>query len=199
MNEMSSELPATLRTGTRPGVRRLRIPVRALSALAVAAAVAACTGGGSPSPSAPTASTGASPGPSSAPSISASPSAGASSAASAGASEPTKTTTSWGEIWDAVPPSFPLFAGSEPTTVPGEPTSGRFDVPASAKAVSDWALTALPAAGWTVGPVQGPAEDGSYTVEATGSETGCRARITAAPTGSTTVVSVDVASACPFR
>lgn len=173
---------------SRPVARAASLPVT----LVFAAAIAGCVGATSPAPagsSAPTGSLVANPSPTV---VSTAPAAHPSAPAT-----PTTTATSWGRIWDAVPPSFPLPAGAEPTQLTGGSTSGTFSVPAARDAAVDAEVAALRGAGYTVIGVNGPLEDGSRVIDATGAG-GCRTRITVRTMGTLTVVEILVASACPF-
>ncbi|GIW19846.1 MAG: hypothetical protein KatS3mg065_0142 [Chloroflexota bacterium] len=119
---------------------------------------------------------------------------------SAAPSLPTQSETSIGRIWDALPPTFPLPTGAEPTEVrePGEPASGTFAVPGSAVEVATALRSDLEAAGFATAAASGPFEDGSYVIESTGTD-GCRIRSTIRPMGDLTVLLVRYGAACPFE
>lgn len=180
----------------RPGRRG---PISLLVAAALGAAVVGCGGSGptpTPSPSAaasPTTEASPSASPSEQP---ASPSPEASTAPSL----PTQSDTSIGRIWDALPPSFPLPSGAEPTEIrePEEPASGVFDVPGSPLDVANGLRTALEARGFATAAATGPFEDGSYVLDSTGSG-GCRIRSTIRPMGDLTILLVRYGAACPFE
>jgi hypothetical protein len=144
-------------------------------------AEASPTGGTSPSPSPSEAPASASPGPSLAPSL------------------PTQSETSIGRIWDALPPSFPLPAGAEPTEIrePEEPFSGVFEVSGEPVAVARALQTALEEHGFATAAASGPFEDGSYVIDSTGSGD-CRIRSTIRPMGDLTILLVRYGAACPF-
>jgi hypothetical protein len=122
---------------------------------------------------------------------------GSSAAASPVApSLPSTTTTEFGDIWDALPPSFPTFPGAIPTTIQG-PTSGAFAVGADVGTASQTVAAALRASGWQVDG--GSAlEDGSVVLEATGPADGCRAEVQFTPLSGTVTMSVLYGAACPF-
>jgi hypothetical protein len=153
-------------------------------AAAIALAIAAC---GSSAPSASTRAT-------------------ASSAASAAASVPPsitpaagQTDTEWGRIWDSLPAGFPTISGATPSE---EASTG----PASAilaveggdpKAIATTLRAQLEAAGYTTEGLNGPAEDGGFVLESTGSAAGCKVLATIAPLGGLTTVTILYGAACP--
>jgi hypothetical protein len=116
-----------------------------------------------------------------------------------GATQPGQTDTAWGRIWDALPTGFPSFAGAEPTETGAAPASATLDVPTSAGTIADvvaFYRSALEAAGYSVS-VDGPLENGSYTIDATGTA-GCAAQVSVEPLGSSITVTVLYGAACPF-
>jgi hypothetical protein len=162
-------------------------PVVGTVLLAVAlVALAGCAQGPSAAPTATS------------PGASTTPPGGAS--AGPGASLPAQADTAWGRIWEGLPNSFPQAAGAEPTEVGGaEPASATLDVPTTAgtvDAVVSFYRTALEAAGYSVS-VDGPLENGGFTVAATGSS-GCAAQVSVEPMGSSMTVTVLYGAACPF-
>ena len=114
------------------------------------------------------------------------------------ASQPTRTTTDWGEIWDALPPSFPVYRGSEPVESPSGPASATLTVPAPVKAATEWWQAALEQAEYSTVAVSGPLEDGSAVIDSTGGGD-CRVEVTIAPTGGTTTATILFGAACPYR
>jgi hypothetical protein len=111
----------------------------------------------------------------------------------------TQTEIAWGRIWDEIPASFPRYAGSEPTTVTGEPASATLSVPGSAADVTTWMKDELEKAGYSIEALTGPLEDGSRSISATGSTNpDCRVQVTVKPLGSTTVETVYFGAACTF-
>lgn len=184
-----------------PAVAGRRGPIQLLLAVVLGAAIGAC-GGPGPTPSSSTAPTGgpteASPSPSPSASPNASPAA-TSPAASPAPSLPTQSDTSIGRIWDALPPSFPVPKGAEPTEIRDpEPASGVFAVSGSPIEVARALRTALEARGFATAAASGPFEDGSYVLDATGAG-GCRIRSTVRPMGTLTVLLVRYGAACPFE
>jgi hypothetical protein len=120
------------------------------------------------------------------------------SAESPAVSQPavTKTNTDWGRIWDALPPSFPVYPGATASTEIGEPASGQFVVPTDVATATTWTKSALDATGLRT-TVSGPLEDGSMTLDSTGAG-GCAAKTTIARIGSVTTVTVLYGASCPF-
>jgi hypothetical protein len=150
--------------------------------------VAAC-GGSSATPT-----HGASPTASLVPAATATAAAHPSGTAAAG-----QTNTAWGRIWDTLPASFPRFPGSTPSDEASTgPASATLVVNGDvAKAVATTTETNLKATGYTTDALSGPLEDGTYTLEMTGSVPGCRVMVTAQPTGGLTTVTILYGSACP--
>lgn len=113
---------------------------------------------------------------------------------------PSQSETTIGRIWDALPPSFPLPSGAEPTEIrePEEPASGVFAVSGSAAEVAKTFREALEAKGFATAAANGPFEDGSYVIDSVGGE-GCRIRSTVRPMGDLTVLLVRYGAACPFE
>lgn len=145
--------------------------------------------------------------PSARPSIapSAAPSGPPSAGASGGASTPpasvaagTQTDTSWGRIWDAVPPGFPMFPGSSVADpVSPEPVSATFAIEGGDPAeIASWMQAAVETAGFGTESLSGPQESGSFVLESIG-QGDCRIQTTVAPMGSLTVITVLYGAACP--
>jgi hypothetical protein len=122
-----------------------------------------------------------------------------SSSSAAPSGEPTQTDTEWGRIWDALPPTFPVPQGATPSEPIGrEATSGELAVGAAPTDVLTFFHGALAAAGFGTVSEQGPLEDGTWVVDATGAA-GCKARVTVTPLSGVTHVSILFAAACPYR
>ena len=137
-----------------------------------------------------------------APSIAVSASAPAVLAASASGSPsgpPSITVIDWGDIWDALPASFPQYPGAHPTVTGGGPASATLDIPADAVTASAWFQAALKAAGFAIVGANGPREDGSYDITATKGATDCQTEVSLAPLGTTTTATIYLAAACPFN
>ena len=111
----------------------------------------------------------------------------------------TQTDTDWGRIWDALPPSFPVYAGSVPTETREQgPVSAEFAVPDGPEAVTTWLQAALEGAGYSTEALSGPLEDGSRVIDSVGDE-GCRVETVIAPMSGTTHVAVRFGADCPFE
>ncbi len=184
---------------SRPGRRAVQATARSRLAggVALAVVVASLVVGGCTSGATPRSSAAGSPG-SGAP---ATPKATVHAPSHVpGASTPAQVNTPWGRIWEGLPNAFPRVAGAEPTqTGSASPTSATLNVPTSAGTVKDvtsFYRSALAAAGYSVS-VDGPLENGGYTVSAMGSA-GCAAQVSVAPLGSTITVTVLYGAACPF-
>jgi ABC-type glycerol-3-phosphate transport system substrate-binding protein len=113
---------------------------------------------------------------------------------------PGHSDTSWGRIWDALPPSFPAIPGAQPIEIVGDPVSAAFDLPAAAGDAADVArafVDALGAAGWTT-TVDGPLEDGSFVVDGARAGTLCVARVQVKPLGGIVALTVLYGADCAF-
>ena len=131
--------------------------------------------------------------------IPASPVAGSSSEPSPAVTPPGMTETSWGRIWDGLPPSFPHYPGAEPTETGEGPASAVLDVPGKAATAADWYAKALKQAGYSTEALSGPLENGSMVIVSIGSEPGCRVQTSLVPSGGRTIATVLFAAACPYR
>ncbi len=172
---------------------RLRLLVRLGCSLLLALMVAAC--GSAASSTLP--STGTSAVPSTGPKPTTAPTARPSLAGPSSSAGTTQT--SWGTIWDTLPKGFPTPPGANPAeeTATG-PASADLAVEGSdAKAIATGVKLALAKAGYKTTGLQGPLEDGSYVLEMTGSTPGCKVKVTAAPTGGLTTVTILYGAACP--
>ena len=116
-------------------------------------------------------------------------------------SAPTQTETEWGRIWDGLPDAFPEYPGATPTETGAGPASAILDVGAEEPAaVVAFFESELDRAGLSTGSSDGPREDGSFELEASGAFVHeCRVRVTATPMGGTTIVEVMYGAACPFE
>jgi hypothetical protein len=110
---------------------------------------------------------------------------------------PGLTATDWGTIWDALPPGFPRYPGSEPTETGEGAASAVLDVPADVQTVTTWLQAALEQAGFSTFTLSGPAEDGSMEIESVGPVDECRVRTTIAPLGGSTIVTILYGGSCP--
>ena len=153
--------------------------------------LAACSSAAPTSPAAPSAASGTA-----APSTAESASAGA---AAARRSATSQTDTDWGRIWDTLPATFPTITGSTPSEeASAGPASAIFTVDGdAAKTVTTMLQARLEAAGYTTVALGGPLEDGTYTLDMTGSPTGCMLQIRAAPIGGVTTITILYGATCP--
>jgi hypothetical protein len=148
-----------------------------------------------PSPTASAATASASP----TPDLTPVPGGSAATSSGAVASPPTQTDTEWGRIWDALPASFPLPPDAVPTETGEGPASGSFAVGDTAQHTATVMQTALTGAGFSFESVEGPSEDGSYTLNAVGASPDCLAQVRVVPLSGTTNVVVLYGAACPWE
>jgi len=164
--------------------------IRILSSLIVSATLllVACA------PAAPSGTPASAPPP--APSAAGSPAA---STVPSAAAEVGQTDTEWGRIWDTLPSSFPQIPGARPSDeAAGSPVSAAFVIAGDvARLVAAALVTQLATAGLPTAGLGTPLEDGSYTLDATGSTGGCKAQLTIKPMGGETFVTVLYGAACP--
>ncbi len=150
-------------------------------------------------PNGPSGSPSGSPGSSGGPSAVPTP-VGSPEPSGAPSDEPSQTDTEWGRIWDALPAGFPQPIGSVPSEPMGRgPSSAELAVGASPVDVAAFYAEALPRAGYADVATQGPLEDGTRTVDATGGGAGCKVQVTVTPLSGVTHVTILFAAACPFR
>jgi hypothetical protein len=155
-------------------------------------AVSAC--GSSASPTLPSAVT-----PSPTPDLTPVPGGSAAASPVAAVSPPTQTDTEWGRIWDALPPSFPLPPDAVPTETGQGAASGSFAVGAAPQNTVSLLESSLTAAGFSMESVEGPLEDGSFTLNAVGRDPSCLAQVRVVPLSGTTNVVVLYGAGCPFE
>jgi hypothetical protein len=171
-----------------------RSALLAVTVIPILLAVAACGPGATTVPPTPTATAAQSLPPAPTPT----PVPGAS--ATPAGTPPAQTDTAWGRIWEGLPAGFPAFPGAEPTETGAGPASATLDIPTSAGTITDvvsFYRSALETAGYSVS-VDGPLENGGYTIDATGTA-GCAAQVSAEPLGSSLTVTVLYGAACPFE
>ena len=164
-----------------------RTPTTVLAALLVVlvVAVTAC----SPSPGASPAG-GASPPPATA-------APGSTTGSTGGTGLPSRSTTTWGPIWDGVPASFPVPPGGRPTGDTGDgASSAQLAVPGGRDPAVAFYLGALRDAGYTASK-DGPLEDGSMNVSATDGYQ-CQVQVTVWPVGDSVIVTILYGASCPF-
>jgi hypothetical protein len=113
---------------------------------------------------------------------------------------PSQSDTGWGPIWDAVPDSFPVPVGAAPASQAEEAVSGAWTVPvtvSNAPQLAGFYQSALDAIGYGTG-IDGPLEDGSYTVWASNGG-GCDMLTTILPRGDESLVTVLYGAGCRFE
>ncbi len=110
-----------------------------------------------------------------------------------------QTDTEWGRIWDTLPDNFPEIPGAHPSeeaaTGPASASlvlEGNVARQVATALVDRLAKNGLPTAGLGT-----PLEDGSYTLDATGSTPGCKVQATVKPMGGETFVTILYGAACP--
>lgn len=168
--------------------RQARRTVMALM-IGVVFALAACSSAGTSSPTTSSVSS---------PAAAASTASSTSPAAAGGGSTTSQTNTDWGRIWDTLPKDFPAIAGSTPDDAAAGPASAVLVVQGDvAKTVATSLRTQLEAAGYTTTALGGPLEDGTYTLDMTGTSTDCMLQVAATPTGGLTTVTILYGAGCP--
>ena len=108
--------------------------------------------------------------------------------------------TGWGPIWDALPPSYPVFANATEVDASSGPVSAAFtvkNVDAPSRDIAQFYLDKLDEAGFGTG-LDGPLEDGSYTVWSD-SGYGCTSLVTVLPRGAESLITVLYGAGCPFE
>lgn len=110
-----------------------------------------------------------------------------------------QTDTDWGRIWDALPDGFPTYPGSTPAeaAASGPASAVQAVEGADARTIAGWMQSKLEQASYSTEALTGPFEDGSYVLESTGSVPGCRVKISIAPLGGLTTVTVLYGASCP--
>jgi hypothetical protein len=106
----------------------------------------------------------------------------------------------WGAIWDALPPSYPVFDGAVEAEAAAGPVSGAFtiaNVDAAPRDIAQFYADALDEAGYGTG-LDGPLEDGSYTVWSSDGY-GCSSLVTILPRGDESLITVLFGTGCPFK
>jgi hypothetical protein len=124
---------------------------------------------------------------------------GSTAATPAAASQPTQTDTDWGRIWDALPAWFPVPPDAVPTETGDEgAVSASLAAGGSAQSVATFMQSGLTGAGFSVDGMNGPSEDGSLVLDATGPDTKCKVEVRVRPLSGTTNLVVMYGAGCPF-
>ena len=123
---------------------------------------------------------------------------GPTDAPSPGPTKPGQTDTDWERIWDDIPADFPAYPAARPTEAAQGPASAVLDAGTAKPAqVTEFYRSAFAAAGFTVVSRDGPREDGSYELVVS-SQGSCHIRITTAPLGASTIITIMYGVQCPF-
>lgn len=109
-----------------------------------------------------------------------------------------QTDTDWGRLWDTLPRDFPLYAGATRSDEAQDgPSSGVYVVEGDPQAIATWFQDQLEMAAFSTESLSGPLEDGSYEIDSVGQDAACRLRVTIAPLGGLTALTVLYGSGCP--
>jgi hypothetical protein len=114
---------------------------------------------------------------------------------------PGQSVTDWGPIWDNVPAAYPVPDGAKPADADHGPVSAAYTVPFAVmtpKALADYYAKALDEAGYGGTGIDGPLEDGSFSVWST-SGYGCDSLVTILPRGQESLVTVLLGALCTFE
>ena len=130
------------------------------------------------------------------------PSAGRASAdppAQSGGAAAGQTDAEWGRIWDTLPGNFPSIPGARPSEEAATgPASATLVIEGNVARLVGTALVGqLAKDGFPTAGLGTPLEDGSYTLDATGSAPGCKVQLTIKPMGGETFVTILYGAACP--
>ena len=105
------------------------------------------------------------------------------------------TQTDWGEILDAVPPTFPMYPGATATEPTDGPASLALLTPAATDAVATWYRDMLAAQGYAV-DLSAAVEDGSRILDVASDLPECRIQMAFRPTAGSTMISVLYGAGC---
>ena len=114
---------------------------------------------------------------------------------------PPKSETAWGPIWNAIPPSYPVPDGAEAADPDHGPVSGAYTVASSVaapRAIGEFYRDALDEGGFGGTGLDGPLEDGSFTVWSA-SGFGCDSLVTILPRGAESLITVLYGAGCQFN
>lgn len=114
---------------------------------------------------------------------------------------PSQSDTTWGPIWDAIPPSYPVPDGAKDADAPDGPVSAAFSVPTSvsgARAIAEFYQGALEEGGFGGTGLDGPLEDGSFTVWSSNGY-GCDSLVTVTPRGTESLITILYGALCTFQ
>jgi len=123
---------------------------------------------------------------------------GSTATAPPGGSAATQSDTDWGRIWDTLPAWFPVPPDAVPTETGEEgAVSASLAAGGSAQSVATFMQTGLTGAGFSFESLEGPAEDGSLTLNAVGPDPACQVQLRVRPLSGTTNLVVLYGAACP--
>jgi hypothetical protein len=110
-----------------------------------------------------------------------------------------QTDTEWGRIWDSLPADFPAYPGATPAeeTATGAASADLVVTGGDARTIATTMQSALIAAGYATAGLSGPLEDGSFTLDMTGPQTGCKVELRVTPTGGLTSLKILYGASCP--
>jgi hypothetical protein len=109
-----------------------------------------------------------------------------------------QTDTDWGRLWDTLPTGFPLYPGATRSDEAQEgPSSGVYVVEGDPETIATWFQDQLEIAAFSTESLSGPLEDGSYELDSIGQDVACRVRVTIAPLGGLTALTVFYGAGCP--
>jgi len=176
--------------------RTLAVPSAALLCALLVAACAATTA--TPPPTAPAGSAPPAATAASSPDLTPVPGGSTATVPPAGGSAATQTDTDWGRIWDTLPAWFPVPPDAVPTETGEEgAVSASLAAGGSAQSVATFMQTGLTGAGFSFESLEGPAEDGSLTLNAVGPDPACQVQLRVRPLSGTTNLVVLYGAACP--
>lgn len=182
-------------TTSRPPQSRSPRLVAGLALGLVLLLVAACNAGAAPT--SPSATDGAARPTGAPPSPTASPSATGPDLSPA-PTPATQTDTAWGRIWDGLPAGFPTWPGATPTQTGAGAASAVLDAGSGTPSdIVTFYQSGLEGAGYSTVSKTGPREDGSWELDATGAAS-CKVQVTAAPLGTSVIITILYGAGCPF-
>lgn len=114
---------------------------------------------------------------------------------------PPQSDTEWGRIWSSLPPSYPVFVGAQPADADHGPVSGAFTVStdvAAPLAIAEFYRDALEEQGFGGTGLDGPLEDGSYTVWSSNGYT-CDSLVTILPRGGESLITILYGAGCTYE
>jgi hypothetical protein len=114
---------------------------------------------------------------------------------------PGQSESEWGPIWNAIPPSYPVPEGAVPAEADHGPVSAAYTVAtnlAAPRAIAVFYRDALEEDGFGGAGLDGPLEDGSFTVWSSNGY-GCNSLVTVLPRGQESFITVLFSALCRFE